>query len=175
MATDIRGPWHDEVRVTLTSLGATALQDDDREAVRRVIEALRLGKSFDLYRQAVEDGSEAVQVLAVSIADAFVEAAAWEDELPAEWTDANDAELVTITDRRAIPPFVDDNPAKFDIRRDRRAVRRLSPPLRAAWSLRRVRRPRGRGLSRHGSRLPVPRMDQRNGALDSATPFLCYR
>jgi len=78
-AADIRGPWHDNDRVSLTTAGR-AVVDPTRENVRRIIEALRLGESFDLYRELAELGHEAAPTVAETIADAFVCAAAWNDE-----------------------------------------------------------------------------------------------
>lgn len=56
--------------------------DRKRDDVRRVIEKLRLGETFDEYRQTrVADGAHTLSVawIAESIADAFVEAADWDE------------------------------------------------------------------------------------------------
>lgn len=56
-----------------------------RDRVRRIIEALRLGETFDQYRQAVDEGNEDVaNRIGADIADAFTKAAAWEDDSPTQ-------------------------------------------------------------------------------------------
>lgn len=48
-----------------------------RDRVRDLVEALRLGEAFDLYREARGTGSEACGALCETIADAFTDAAEW--------------------------------------------------------------------------------------------------
>lgn len=56
-----------------------------RETVRRAIEELRLGEVFDQYREAREGDSDArIATLREVIADAFTDAADWDEAAPME-------------------------------------------------------------------------------------------